>query len=200
MTKDHSYKGSSADWTSRPQGPVSKLSCFLGDPPPDPRFLASLGTLPLVELDHSLDWTSRSKRPVSKSGPRNHPYRPVSYEPRSSLPRPVDGTTRPYEGPHVLGPATGGRGGILPVPDQKPVYNNTTLSRVNLLLHEGGVVGPKPLGCPRPLWSCTRDSAPSEVRKRGSGVGSPRSYDDLLTGPSDLKQTRLGGTPSKMAS
>ena len=25
---------------------------FLGDPPPDPRFLASLGALSLVELDH----------------------------------------------------------------------------------------------------------------------------------------------------
>jgi hypothetical protein len=28
------------------------------------------------------------------------------------------------------------------------------------------------------------DSAPSEARKRGSGGGSPRKYDDLLTGPS----------------
>jgi hypothetical protein len=26
---------------------------------------------------------------------------------------------------------------------------------------------------------------PSEARKRGSGAGSPRKYDDLLTGPSD---------------
>jgi hypothetical protein len=33
-------------------GPVSKSSYFLGDPPPDPRFLASLGALSLVELDH----------------------------------------------------------------------------------------------------------------------------------------------------
>jgi hypothetical protein len=32
----------------------------------------------------------------------------------------------------------------------------------------------------------TRDSAPSEARKWGSGGGSPRKYDDLLTGPSDL--------------
>jgi hypothetical protein len=34
--------------------------------------------------------------------------------------------------------------------------------------------------------SSTRDSAPSEARKRGSGGGSPRKHDDLLTGPSDL--------------
>jgi hypothetical protein len=27
-------------------------SDFLGDPPPDPRFLASLGALSLIELDH----------------------------------------------------------------------------------------------------------------------------------------------------
>jgi hypothetical protein len=33
-------------------GPVSKSSYFLGDPPPDPRFLASLGALSLVELDN----------------------------------------------------------------------------------------------------------------------------------------------------
>jgi hypothetical protein len=29
------------------------------------------------------------------------------------------------------------------------------------------------------------DSAPSEVRKRGSRGGYPRKHDDLLTGPSD---------------
>jgi hypothetical protein len=29
------------------------VSYFLGDPPPDPRFLASLGALSLVELDYS---------------------------------------------------------------------------------------------------------------------------------------------------
>jgi hypothetical protein len=29
---------------------VSKSSYFLGDPPPDPRFLASLGVLSLVDL------------------------------------------------------------------------------------------------------------------------------------------------------
>jgi hypothetical protein len=33
----------------------------------------------------------------------------------------------------------------------------------------------------RQLWSCTSDSAPSEARKRGSGGGSPRKYDGLLT-------------------
>jgi hypothetical protein len=36
---------------------VSKSSYFLGDPPPDPRFLASLGTLSLVELDLCSGWT-----------------------------------------------------------------------------------------------------------------------------------------------
>ena len=29
-------------------------------------------------------------------------------------------------------------------------------------------------------------SVPSEARKRGSGGGSPRKYDNILTGPSDL--------------
>ena len=33
---------------------------------------------------------------------------------------------------------------------------------------------------------CASDSVPSEARKRGSGGGSPRKYDDLLTGPLDL--------------
>jgi hypothetical protein len=35
-----------------PLSTVSKSSYFLGDPPPDPRFLASLGALSLAELDH----------------------------------------------------------------------------------------------------------------------------------------------------
>jgi hypothetical protein len=35
-------------------------------------------------------------------------------------------------------------------------------------------------------WNCTSDNAPSEARKRGSGGGSPRKYDNVLTGPSDL--------------
>jgi hypothetical protein len=40
-------------------------------------------------------------------------------------------------------------------------------------------------GCQsRQFWNCSSDSAPSEARKRGSGGGSPRKYDDLLTGPS----------------
>jgi hypothetical protein len=30
-------------------------SCFLGDPPPDPRFLASLGALSLVHVNHATD-------------------------------------------------------------------------------------------------------------------------------------------------
>jgi hypothetical protein len=34
--------------------------------------------------------------------------------------------------------------------------------------------------------SSTSGNAPSEARKRGSGGESPRKYDDLLTGPSDL--------------
>jgi hypothetical protein len=38
--------------TNKPEAPVSRSSCFLGDPPPDPRFLASLGALSLLELDH----------------------------------------------------------------------------------------------------------------------------------------------------
>jgi hypothetical protein len=33
---------------------------------------------------------------------------------------------------------------------------------------------------------------PSEARKRGSGGGSPRKYDDLLTGPSDLDVQSMG--------
>jgi hypothetical protein len=37
------------------------------------------------------------------------------------------------------------------------------------------------------LWSSANDSAPSEARKRGSGGGSPRKYDDFLTGPSELQ-------------
>jgi hypothetical protein len=36
----------------RSEGPVRESSYFLGDPPPDPRFLASLGALSLVELGH----------------------------------------------------------------------------------------------------------------------------------------------------
>ena len=40
--------------------------------------------------------------------------------------------------------------------------------------------------------SSTSDSAPSEARKRGSGGGSPRKLDDLLTGPSDLKVPAVG--------
>jgi hypothetical protein len=40
--------------------------------------------------------------------------------------------------------------------------------------------------------SSTSDSAPSEARKRGSGGGSPRKHDDLLTGPSDLDAQSSG--------
>jgi hypothetical protein len=36
------------------------------------------------------------------------------------------------------------------------------------------------------VMEATDGSAPSEARKRGSGGGSPRKYDDVLTGPSDL--------------
>ena len=38
---------------SRSEGPVSKSSYFLGDPPPDPRFLASLGALSMVTYTSS---------------------------------------------------------------------------------------------------------------------------------------------------
>jgi hypothetical protein len=37
-------------------------------------------------------------------------------------------------------------------------------------------------------------SAPSEARKRGSGGGSPRKHDDLLTCPSDLLYEGDGDT------
>ena len=40
--------------TARFEGPVGKSSYFLGDPPPDPRFLASLGALSSVELHHKV--------------------------------------------------------------------------------------------------------------------------------------------------
>jgi hypothetical protein len=42
----------------------------------------------------------------------------------------------------------------------------------------------------RHFWSGTSDSAPSEARNRGSGGGSPRKHDDLLTGGSDLVTAR----------
>jgi hypothetical protein len=42
-----------------------------------------------------------------------------------------------------------------------------------------------------------RDSEPSEARKRGSGGGSPRKYNDLITGRSDLDvgQGSYGAVP-----
>jgi hypothetical protein len=46
--------------------PVSKSSYFLGDPPPDPRFLASLGVLSLVELAW-FSFLGGQGGPVSKS-------------------------------------------------------------------------------------------------------------------------------------
>ena len=46
-------------------------SYFLGDPPPDPRFLASLGTLSPVELDHcsvvDINRLDRPEGPASRS-------------------------------------------------------------------------------------------------------------------------------------
>jgi len=50
----------------------SKSSHFLGDPPPDPRFLASLDTLSPVEPDHCsvidlLNRVDRPEGPASKS-------------------------------------------------------------------------------------------------------------------------------------
>jgi hypothetical protein len=56
----HWYSSTTA-WTSRSFAPGSKSSNFLGDPPPDPRFLASLGTLSLAQLHNCLDRTSRSE-------------------------------------------------------------------------------------------------------------------------------------------
>jgi hypothetical protein len=41
-------------------------------------------------------------------------------------------------------------------------------------------------------WSCTSDSTPSEARKRGSGGGYPRKYDDLLTVPKELDLQTTG--------
>ena len=40
---------------SRSDGPVGESSYFLGDPPPDPRFLASLGALSLAQLHNCPD-------------------------------------------------------------------------------------------------------------------------------------------------
>jgi hypothetical protein len=51
---------------SRSEGPVGKSSYFPGDPPPDPRFLASLGALSLVELGHCSGWTG-PKEPATMS-------------------------------------------------------------------------------------------------------------------------------------
>jgi hypothetical protein len=55
----HGYSGGLAPMkeppsptSSRSEGPFSKSSYFLGDPPPDPRILASLGSLSLIVLDH----------------------------------------------------------------------------------------------------------------------------------------------------
>ena len=45
-------------------------------------------------------------------------------------------------------------------------------------------------------WRTARDSAPSEARKRGSGGGSPRKHDDLLSGPSDLEKGSNAGCSS----
>ena len=39
----------------RSEGPASKSSYFLGDPPPDPRFLASLGALSLAQFHNYFD-------------------------------------------------------------------------------------------------------------------------------------------------
>jgi len=50
------------------EAPVGGTSLFLGDPPPDPRFLASLGVLSLGYSSITV-WTEhpRSEAPVSKS-------------------------------------------------------------------------------------------------------------------------------------
>jgi hypothetical protein len=46
---------------------VDMSSYVLGDPPPDHRFLASLGALPVVLLYNCLVRESKSEEPVSKS-------------------------------------------------------------------------------------------------------------------------------------
>jgi hypothetical protein len=54
-SSDDAYEGPSEANHGGPGGggqPRRKSSYFLGDPPPDPRFLASLGELSLVEHDH----------------------------------------------------------------------------------------------------------------------------------------------------
>ena len=52
----HWRTGSTADLVQKLS--ANKSLCFLGDPPPDPRFLASLGALSLVKLHHCLDRTN----------------------------------------------------------------------------------------------------------------------------------------------
>jgi hypothetical protein len=55
--------------------------------------------------------------------------------------------------------------------------------------------GPNEVGYNRLLdQPRSSDSAPSEARKWGSGGGSPRKYDDLLTGASDMD---VQNTPRK---
>ena len=75
-----------------------------------------------------------------------------------------------------------------------PSYAFDILRNVNLTLSfsllKGTVI------CPlysNYLWRFTSDSAPSEARKRGSGGGSPRKYDDLFTGASDLLERSCCG-------
>jgi hypothetical protein len=71
-------------WTGL--GGVSKSSSFLGDPPPDPRFLASLGELSLVELDHCsvleipTGWTGTGSVSKSSSFEIFRKYLPEMYE------------------------------------------------------------------------------------------------------------------------
>jgi hypothetical protein len=52
---------------TRSEGPVSKSSYFLGDPPPDPHFLASLGALPSATgYNHT---KARTKRGLGEDPP-----------------------------------------------------------------------------------------------------------------------------------
>jgi hypothetical protein len=62
----------------------------------------------------------------------------------------------------------------------RPAIKQSINIRLNLRL------GSRSRYCIRPTSGdhrMPRDSAPSEARKRGSEGGSPRKYDDLLTGP-----------------
>jgi hypothetical protein len=76
---------------------------------------------------------------------------------------------RPYEGnPHFLA-WNGSQVGLGDIPKERPF---------SIPMSEASYI--------KQWWSFTDDSVPSEARKRGSGGGSPRKYDDLLTSDLDV--------------